>query len=83
MEYLPGGTLRDLLEKEQPLPVDRALEIALELADALSRAHHLHILHRDLKPENVLLDATGHPRLIDFGLALLEAQTRASPRPAC
>jgi serine/threonine protein kinase/DNA-binding SARP family transcriptional activator len=72
MEYLPGGTLRDLLERERSLEVDRALEIALELADALSRAHHLHILHRDLKPENILLDSGGHPRLIDFGLALLQ-----------
>lgn len=74
MEYLPGGTLRDLLEREQRLPIERALDIALELADALTRAHHLHILHRDLKPENILLDATGHPRLIDFGLALLESK---------
>ncbi len=72
MEYLPGGTLRDQLDQEGALPVQRALEIALELADALSRAHHLHILHRDLKPENILLDTDGHPRLIDFGLALLQ-----------
>ena len=72
MEYLPGGTLRDLLEREHALPVARAVEIALELADALSRAHHLHILHRDLKPENILLDTDGHPRLIDFGLAMLQ-----------
>jgi serine/threonine protein kinase/DNA-binding SARP family transcriptional activator len=74
MEYLSGGTLRNLLEKTSPLPLERALDIALELADALSRAHHLHILHRDLKPENILLDAAGHPRLIDFGLALLDDQ---------
>lgn len=75
MEYLPGGTLRDLLDRERPLPVNRTLEIALELADALSRAHHLHILHRDLKPENILLDSGGHPRLIDFGLALLQGSS--------
>ena len=72
MEYMPGGSLRELLDVEQPLPVDRALEIALELADALSRAHHLGIVHRDLKPENVLLAADGTPRLTDFGMARLE-----------
>ena len=72
MEYVPGGSLRDLLDAEQSMPVDQALEIALELADALSRAHHLGIVHRDLKPENVLLAADGTPRLTDFGVARLE-----------
>jgi serine/threonine protein kinase/DNA-binding SARP family transcriptional activator/alpha-beta hydrolase superfamily lysophospholipase len=71
MEYVPGGTLRDLLEKEGLLSSERVLAIALELADALSRAHHLHIIHRDLKPDNVLLAADGTPRLMDFGMARL------------
>ncbi|CAG0935836.1 serine/threonine-protein kinase PknK [Thermoflexales bacterium] len=71
MEYVPGGTLRDLLEKEGPLSCERSLIIALELADALSRAHHLNIIHRDLKPDNVLLAADGTPRLTDFGMARL------------
>ncbi|MCL4263126.1 MAG: protein kinase [Anaerolineae bacterium] len=71
MEYVAGGSLRQLLEQQPQLPFDQALTIALELADALSRAHHLGIIHRDLKPENVLL-APGHsPRLTDFGLARL------------
>jgi len=72
MEYLPGGALRDLINRQSRLPVARVLDICLELADALARAHHLHILHRDLKPENVLLSADDRPRLIDFGLARLE-----------
>lgn len=74
MEYVPGGSLRDLLDAEagELLTLDRALEIALELADALGRAHHLGIVHRDLKPENVLLAADGTPRLTDFGVARLE-----------
>ncbi len=71
MEYVPGGTLRDLLEQEGPLPYERSLAIMLELADALSRAHHLNIIHRDLKPDNVLLAADGTPRLMDFGMARL------------
>jgi serine/threonine protein kinase/DNA-binding SARP family transcriptional activator/alpha-beta hydrolase superfamily lysophospholipase len=72
MEYVPGGTLRDLLNKEKSLPLDRILSIALELADALSRAHHLGIIHRDLKPENILIAQDGTPRLTDFGVALLQ-----------
>lgn len=71
MEYVPGGNLRQLLERESPLPVEKAVVIALELADALGRAHHLSIIHRDLKPDNVLLAADGTPRLTDFGLARL------------
>jgi len=69
MEYVPGGTLRELLDDEGPLSPEQGVAIALELADALSRAHHLGIIHRDLKPENVLLAADGTPRLTDFGVA--------------
>jgi predicted ATPase/DNA-binding SARP family transcriptional activator/tRNA A-37 threonylcarbamoyl transferase component Bud32 len=69
MEYVAGGSLRDLLNKEGRLSVARTLDIALELADALSRAHHLDIIHRDLKPGNVLLAEDGTPRLTDFGIA--------------
>ncbi len=69
MEYVAGGSLRDLLDKEGWLSVARTVAIALELADALSRAHHLDIIHRDLKPGNVLLAEDGTPRLTDFGIA--------------
>ncbi len=69
MEYVPGGSLRTLLEQARQLPLAQVLTVGLELADALSRAHHLGIIHRDLKPENVLLAADGTPRLTDFGLA--------------
>jgi serine/threonine protein kinase len=59
MEYVPGGSLRDLLEQEGRLSVERTVEIALDVADALTRAHRLGILHRDLKPANVLLADSG------------------------
>lgn len=72
MEYVSGGSLRDLIQNSAPMPLGRVLDIGLELADALSRAHHLNIIHRDMKPENVLLAADGTPRLTDFGVARLE-----------
>ncbi|MCD4686003.1 MAG: serine/threonine protein kinase, partial [Anaerolineae bacterium] len=76
MEYVSGGSLRDLLERESPLPVRRAVEIALDVADALTRAHRLKIIHRDIKPANVLLAEDGTPRLTDFGVARLSDRTR-------
>ena len=69
MEYAPGGSLADLLRNQPQLPLPRAVGIALEVADALARAHHLHIIHRDIKPGNILLGQDGTPRLTDFGLA--------------
>lgn len=72
MEYVGGGSLYDLLQEQSQLSVQRALYIALDLADALTRAHRLNILHRDIKPANVLLAEDGTPRLTDFGMALME-----------
>ncbi|MEJ2597308.1 MAG: protein kinase [Anaerolineales bacterium] len=71
MEYVGGGSLAGLLKRQPQLPLVQAVAIALELADALSRAHHLEILHRDIKPDNILLAEDGAPRLTDFGLARL------------
>jgi serine/threonine protein kinase len=69
MEYVSGGSLADLLEVQRQLPIPRLLEIALDLADALTRTHRLNIIHRDLKPANVLIAEDGTPRLTDFGVA--------------
>ncbi|MEZ4643183.1 MAG: protein kinase [Chloroflexota bacterium] len=69
VEYVGGGNLRQLLDREKKLPIQRVLQIALELADALGRTHHLRIIHRDLKPANVLLAYDGTPKLTDFGVA--------------
>lgn len=71
MEYVPGGNLRDYLDEYGALPLRRSLEIALDIADALTRAHRLRIIHRDLKPANILLAEDGTPRLTDFGVAYL------------
>ncbi len=72
MEYVGGGSLRDLIHREKQLSLKHALQISLEIADALSRTHHLKIVHRDIKPANILLAEDGTPRLTDFGLAHLD-----------
>ncbi|MBK8020272.1 MAG: protein kinase [Chloroflexi bacterium] len=76
MEYVGGGSLSELIRESGGLPVERAIQIALDLADALTRTHRLGIIHRDLKPANVLLAEDGTPRLTDFGVAhVADAQT--------
>src|SRR5688500_97129 len=69
MPYVRGETLRTRLERERQLPIDAALRIAREVADALGAAHAIGIIHRDIKPENILLQG-GHALVADFGIAL-------------
>src|SRR5215475_326789 len=75
MEYLAGVTLSHLIRSEAPLPPERALSIALQVADALSASHKCGIVHRDLKPDNIILMQRGRERdfvkLLDFGIAKL------------
>ncbi|MBN1417871.1 MAG: protein kinase [Planctomycetes bacterium] len=67
-EFIPGGSLRDLLVREGRLPSARALAIIEDVLDALSFAHARGVIHRDIKPENILIDADGRGRLSDFWL---------------
>jgi len=69
MPYVAGETLRDRLQRERQLPIEEALRIAREVADALGHAHAQGIVHRDIKPENILLQG-GHALVADFGIAL-------------
>ena len=75
MEYLEGETLAERLTKGA-LPLDQALRYAIEIADALDKAHRQGVTHRDLKPANIMLTKAG-AKLLDFGLAKL---TRSGPQ---
>jgi tRNA A-37 threonylcarbamoyl transferase component Bud32/TolB-like protein len=68
MPYIEGESLRDRLRRERQLPVDEALGIACEVADALAHAHERELVHRDIKPENILLEG-GQALVADFGVA--------------
>ncbi|HEX2450581.1 MAG TPA: protein kinase [Gemmatimonadales bacterium] len=68
MPYIEGETLRHRLARDRQLPVGDALQIAREVADALSYAHNAQVIHRDIKPANILIDS-GHALVADFGIA--------------
>ncbi|MEP7325526.1 MAG: serine/threonine-protein kinase [Gemmatimonadota bacterium] len=68
MPYVEGESLRDRLDREKQLPLDDAIQIAREVADALGYAHSRGVIHRDIKPENILLES-GHAVVADFGIA--------------
>jgi TolB-like protein len=68
MPFIEGESLRDRLDRDKQLPVDTALRIATQAADALEYAHRHGVIHRDIKPENILLTG-GHALVADFGIA--------------
>jgi serine/threonine protein kinase len=78
MEYVEGRSLKEMLG-HGPITLEQALPIAIEIAEALEAAHAKGIVHRDIKPANVMLTATGHAKVMDFGLAkqLVTTETAA------
>jgi eukaryotic-like serine/threonine-protein kinase len=80
MEFVDGPTLAEHI-RAGPIPMEEALDIARQIAEALEAAHEKGIVHRDLKPANVKLTGGGQVKVLDFGLAkALDAETGADPR---
>ncbi len=75
MAYYEGETLKAKINR-QPLKIDEAIHIALQVVDGLSEAHEKKIVHRDIKSENIIVSSKSHVRIMDFGLAKLAGRTK-------
>jgi eukaryotic-like serine/threonine-protein kinase len=80
-ELLVGKTLRDHLISRGALPIEEALRIAVQIGNALCKAHELDIVHRDVKPENVVVLPNGVVKVLDFGIARQVARPMGTTRP--
>src|SRR5215212_1709746 len=78
MEYLSGGTLRDLIASGRMLSPRTVVEVALQIAEALEAAHARGVVHRDIKPRNILVTDSGHVKVADFGIARAAEATTIS-----
>lgn len=72
MEYVPGGSLKDRIQPDEPFEWQRALNVIIPVAQALAFAHSRGVIHRDIKPANILMPQEDWPLLADFGLAKMK-----------
>jgi serine/threonine protein kinase len=81
LEFLPGGTLADVLSAAggEPLADEQTIRVARDVAAGLAHAHEHGVVHRDLKPSNVLFDAEGRAKITDFGIARVASDTTLTP----
>src|ERR1700739_4921480 len=82
MELVAGETLAERIKREGALPIEEALKIAMQIAEALEAAHEKSVIHRDLKPANVKVTPEGKVKVLDFGLAKAFAGDGANDDPS-
>ena len=82
MELVEGKTLRELLASGEALATKRLLDLAVQIAEGLAKAHAAGIVHRDLKPENLMVSKDGYVKILDFGLAKLTEPAGAQDQSA-
>ncbi len=80
MEYVEGRDLFSVLEERGKLTVPEAVDIAVQMGEALEHAHESRLVHRDIKPDNILMDKNGQAKLTDLGLVMEEAPAGGKPR---
>ncbi len=76
IEWVEGRLLREILNQQRKLPIERAVNLTLAICDALDCMHKHGVVHRDLKPENIMVDAQDRIKIIDFGIAMKEDARR-------
>ncbi|WP_456271585.1 Stk1 family PASTA domain-containing Ser/Thr kinase [Bacillus sp. AK031] len=75
MEYVDGMTLKQYIQKNSPISIEKTIDIMRQLTSAISHAHQNHIVHRDIKPQNILIDHDGTVKITDFGIAMALSAT--------
>ena len=75
MELVEGITLKEFIAQNGRLPMDRAIDFAIQIASGLEAAHENHIIHRDIKPQNIIVSRNGNLKVTDFGIAKAATST--------